>query len=342
VFGLRQRPKHRIFRLRSHYGALMRLMRAVVCSLVLTTLAACGQPAASPQSSASASASPDASSDVIVYTTGWGDDGVPHGTVEVTRPSDLVKLKGAPSDFVDFIGQILHDGADPSGECDLTVAVDGIDPATGVAIGSVGGCGGAEVLWVRWNGRWVEATGTQMGWGCVQLEEFRVPRRIAPPTCNVYTGNEMKTLHYGGPGERPKPGTPGRRVVYMTTLNADSSGADGVTIQTHDDLAKLRGAPSRFIDHMEDQLSSGCTTMVYAIDPKAGVATGSAYECDNPHQIIWMLWHNSWIDVASASGRWPCDDLKRFRVPDDFTGSTCLEWNNNGEEAIVGYDGPEG
>jgi len=252
-------------------------------------------------------------------------------------------LKGAPSDFVDFIGQVLSDDADPSGECNPTISVDGIDPATGVALGSVGACGGADVLWARWNGRWMEATGTQMGWDCAELEKFRVPREIVGPTCVVFDGGMLKTLHYGGPGKKPRPGTPGRRVVYMTTLNADSSGADGVTIETSDELKKLKGAPSRFVDHMEEQLGNGCTMMVYAIDPKVGLATGSASECDKPeddHQVIWMLWHNSWIDVDAVSGRWPCDDLKRYRVPDDFTGSTCLEWDDAGEE-IVGYDGPK-
>jgi hypothetical protein len=321
----------------------MSFIRAGLLVLAATTLGACGQQAGSPQPSASAPGSPSPSGKVIVYTSDWGSgERAAHGTVDVSKPSQLAKLKGAPTDFIDFVGRELTNGVDPQGECGTTVSVDGIDPATGVALGGVNGCGGADVLWIRRNGHWMEAAGSQMGgWECAVLEKFRVPKAIAPPTCLVYTGKEVQTLHYGGPGELPKPGTHGRRVVYMTTLNPDSSGADGVTINTEDDLAKLKGAPSRFVESVKDQQSDNpCTTMVYAIDPKVGIATGSASDCDDPHQVIWLLWHNSWIEVARSTGIWPCDDLKQWRIPDDFTGSTCIDWDDAGEQ-IVGYDGPK-
>lgn len=320
---------------------------AALCGFVL--LAACGPPASTSTERPTADARSTADAP-IAYATRWNEYGVAEGGVNVKKPSDLAKLTGAPTDFVDYIGELLADQmrvADPSAGCDdaAVVGVDGIDARTGVAIGSQWACGdgGWASIWIRRNGRWMEAVGTQMGWSCEELEKFRVPQQIVAPTCEVYGTGKMTQLHYGGPGKMASAGTQGKRMVYMTTLNPDSSGADGVTITTTDDLADLKGAPSRFVDHVEDQLGNGCATMVYAIDPKAGIATGSAIDCERPedaHQIIWLLWHHTWIDVAMSSGRWPCRDLEQYRVPDDFTGSTCSEWDDNGDENIVGYEGP--
>lgn len=319
----------------------MEVLRVFAGLGLVFALAACGpQPAttkANPESSGHGT--------VVNYATNRNKDGFAVDAVEITKLSDLSKLRAAPNDFVDFIGEYWSSlkadlGEDPS--CPYpTIGVEGIDTKAGVALGSVNNCSGWEALWIRWNGRWLEADGTQMGWSCEQLEKWRVPKELAPATCGVMSGQAMKTLHYGGPGPVPAgpQQLPGKRTVYMETLDTQSHGTDGAFVDfEHKPAQVLKGQPASFIKFVDGFLDQGCGVMVDGIDPSLGIATGSVTDCADPHASIWIYWNHSWIEAATSDERWACQTLKTYRVPDVLTGSTCTDWNDAGEQA-VGYEG---
>jgi len=286
-----------------------------------------------------------------VYVKSWDENDGAQGSVQITKPSDLSGLTGAPEEFIDFLGRELADAAQKAEaftDCDGSgFSVHGIDSEIGVATGDEWECqSGGSVLWIRWKGRWVLGQTSQEGWNCSTLEQYRVPAAIAAPTCDASSGqgDGTREIRYEGPEPLPTDaGTPGRKIVYMSTLDANSHGTDGRLIGVEDDPAPLlKGAPSVFIDAIDEQRGEGCDLMVDGVDPSAGVATGSATGCRNERAIIWILWNRTWIEATSNPGRWPCDDLKRFRVPADLAGSTCSEWSREGEESVVGYEPSSG
>lgn len=106
--------------------------------------------------------------------------------VELHGARDVAKLKGAPSDFKQYIAgaaDATGAGSDPSDKCAPRIFVDKID-LSGYAIGGVFDCGGAQLMWARRSdGLWRQIWGGQITPDCPTLEKYEVPVAIAGKVC---------------------------------------------------------------------------------------------------------------------------------------------------------------
>jgi hypothetical protein len=99
--------------------------------------------------------------------------------LEVSSESDVDKLDGASDSFKDFIkDKIKKNGNSPS-PCGNAygIFVKKIYK-DGFALGGEGQCGGAEKLWAKVSSQWQEIGGTQQGFDCSLLEQYKVPSAI--------------------------------------------------------------------------------------------------------------------------------------------------------------------
>ena len=191
-----------------------RMTKVVVAVIALSVLGACsnaGQDTSKPTPAPSASATDK----VAVYITKRRDPSQGpsvDGGVDVTKPADLAKLRGATPDFIAFIRQELakdtkltardlaknHTSREKEG-CDSLVdlAVWGATP--NVATGAVWECanGGYESIWARRDGRWREVAGSQEGWPCAELRKYRVPAEITAATCLSKPSSWDQEPYYG-------------------------------------------------------------------------------------------------------------------------------------------------
>lgn len=110
--------------------------------------------------------------DVITY---------PGSGVEITDPADVDKLDGTSAAFKAFIADQARRAAQSGSTCPdaaHAVTVQKYSSA-GYAAGGFNSCGGYAALWVRQDGQWKEALGTQDEWRCGDLARFDVPRSFA-------------------------------------------------------------------------------------------------------------------------------------------------------------------
>ena len=107
------------------------------------------------------------------------------GGVILHKASDISKLDGAPDDFKQFIAGVIDTSVN-SGEqdtqCPTTISVDKFDPS-GYAAGSIGDCGGAELLWAKRDGAWQQIWGGQTIRECADMKKYSVPVAIAGDQC---------------------------------------------------------------------------------------------------------------------------------------------------------------
>jgi hypothetical protein len=115
----------------------------------------------------------------------YGKDGV---AINAKSPTDINKLKGAPTDFVAFIKHDVYEvnRSDAPADCSYSDTVTKIDKQT-FATGFSGGCGmGSNVIWAKVSGKWMNVAGTQVeNFTCSDLEKYAVPSVIAGTTCNI-------------------------------------------------------------------------------------------------------------------------------------------------------------
>jgi hypothetical protein len=99
--------------------------------------------------------------------------------VELGSESDVDKLDGASDSFKDFIkDKIKKNGSSPS-PCGNAygIFVKKIYKDN-FALGGEGQCGGAEKLWAKVSAQWQEIGGSQQGFDCSLLEQYKVPPAI--------------------------------------------------------------------------------------------------------------------------------------------------------------------
>ncbi len=127
--------------------------------------------------------SPTPSPQLLTY--GSGDIGV-----EITQPSEVEQLTGAPADFKAFVAGLVTDlSNDPScSDAFHGVTVQKVR-TDGFAVGGVGSCGGYAALWASVDGTWKEIEGAQELWDCAVLNQYAVPSDIAGDQCYDYSGS---------------------------------------------------------------------------------------------------------------------------------------------------------
>ncbi|MBZ5739967.1 hypothetical protein [Nocardioides mangrovi] len=172
----------------------IRLVAGTAAAVLLLSVAACGSDDSDDSGTASpAPATPTASAtpELITYQHG-GDPGV-----QVETLGEKARLKGAPDDFADFIGQTAQVLAEQStcsdGYVGVTVAVVRSD---GFARGGVNDCGGYAALWARTDSAWAEIDGTQEMWDCSTLEEYAVPSDVAGSDCWDSAANKRRDYQH--------------------------------------------------------------------------------------------------------------------------------------------------
>jgi hypothetical protein len=108
--------------------------------------------------------------------------------VNLTQPSEVSKLVGAPADFKQFIAGIIEASAsEATDDCKVQVGVAKID-TSGYAAGSIRSCGGAVYIWAKRDGVWQEIWGGQELPQCADMKKHSVPKAIAGDRC--YEGND--------------------------------------------------------------------------------------------------------------------------------------------------------
>jgi hypothetical protein len=116
--------------------------------------------------------------------------------VEVTNRAQASRLRGAPADFKQFIGETaekLSQGTTCEGAyVGVTVELLRTD---GYALGGVNDCGGYAALWAVVDGSWKEIGGTQDMWGCRRLERYQVPSDVAGKKCYDATAKKVRAYH---------------------------------------------------------------------------------------------------------------------------------------------------
>jgi hypothetical protein len=115
-----------------------------------------------------------ATPNLINYSTTSAAEGL-----QVSSTADVDKLQGASDDFKDFIkDKIKKNGNSPS-PCGNAygIFVKKIYKDQ-FALGGEGQCGGAEKLWAKISDQWQEIGGTQQGFDCSLLEQYKVPSAI--------------------------------------------------------------------------------------------------------------------------------------------------------------------
>jgi hypothetical protein len=185
-------------------------VRIVTVALVML-LSACGS-ATKPGSTLTPSA---ASAGPKADKNGWITYGTrpdtetsgPHGA-EIKSQDDLRKLKGAPADFVTFVGKELKRlSAIPTAadirECDglaATIEVDRFHPE-GFAVGSVWACadGGAPVIWTRGQSGWKQALDSAGAEDCADLRKIRLPEGGWQQCVEWKKEGSSKLVTYTGP-----------------------------------------------------------------------------------------------------------------------------------------------
>ena len=123
---------------------------------------------------AASSAGKNATTNLINYGTTPSQTGV-----EISSASDIDKLDGASDSFKDFIkDKIKKNGNSPS-PCGNAygIFVKKIYKDQ-FALGGEGQCGGAEKLWAKISDQWQEIGGSQQGFDCSLLEQYKVPPAI--------------------------------------------------------------------------------------------------------------------------------------------------------------------
>lgn len=140
----------------------------------------------------------------------------PSGARLVTYPGDGISvtvknvqtaLKDTSPDFRAFISDRLHalwvsggsiPGCQGSALISLTAyRADGFASASNEGMFGDGNCarGGNNALYAQIGGAWREIAGTQSGYACTVLKQYRVPVDIAGSTCSGPGGNPK---HYAG------------------------------------------------------------------------------------------------------------------------------------------------
>ena len=129
--------------------------------------------------------SPTSSPQLLTY--GSGDVGV-----EITQPSQVEQLTGAPDDFKAFVAGLVtelnNDNSCPDASPGVTVRKVRKD---GFAVGGVSSCGGYAALWASVDGAWKEIEGAQELWDCAVLTKYAVPSDIAGNQCYDYAGTNQ-------------------------------------------------------------------------------------------------------------------------------------------------------
>jgi hypothetical protein len=152
---------------------------------------------------------------VISYVTARGTPAYGasvEGALKLDTPGDVRLLKGAPDDFRTYLRHRIEENARAvvaelatklrtvQGEkCTFAaeIRVWGIAPT--VATGRERGCGQAsyDVIWAKKSDKWLLAARMQGGWGCDELERYRIPADITAAVCWY---DVFKTRAYNGPG----------------------------------------------------------------------------------------------------------------------------------------------
>ncbi len=129
--------------------------------------------------------SPTPSPQLLTY--GSADIGV-----DITQPSQVDQLVGAPDDFKTFaaglVTQLNNDDSCPDASSGITVRKVRTD---GFAVGGVHSCGGYAALWASVDGTWKEIEGAQELWDCAALAKYAVPSDIAGHQCYDYSGSNQ-------------------------------------------------------------------------------------------------------------------------------------------------------
>lgn len=114
----------------------------------------------------------------------YSDDGV-----AITKQADLIKLEGASNEFKQFINteliKLQNESSDSGCNQPASIGVKKIYDDR-VAVGVVGSCGGAQILWAKDSEKgWIKIGGTQnIGFQCDALIAYRVPQEITgSPYC---------------------------------------------------------------------------------------------------------------------------------------------------------------
>lgn len=112
--------------------------------------------------------------------------------IVIQQELDVEKLTGASQGLKDFLkselkrlqGDVSDSSTEACRENPAGVSVKLIYDDK-FAVGGSGACGaGAHILWVKDNGKWVEADGMQhVGFKCSILEKYKVPHQIAGKQC---------------------------------------------------------------------------------------------------------------------------------------------------------------
>jgi hypothetical protein len=119
-----------------------------------------------------------------------------NGGVILHRASDVAKLTGTPEGFRQFMAGVidtnLHWG-ELDKPCPTTITVEKYD-RSGYALGSIGDCGGAVLMWGKWHGVWQQVWGGQAIPDCADLKKHSIPVSIAGNTCQA----GLKAVPYTG------------------------------------------------------------------------------------------------------------------------------------------------
>lgn len=121
----------------------------------------------------------------------------PNPGVLIRSAADLAKLHDAPAGFKGFILEAAKRiqttnqqtcpaiaESEPGGVIVDMIRTDGF--ASGAALD----CSGYETLWAQVDGRWREVGGSQYGWNCSMLRQFRIPDALTNGTCWPDNGDE--------------------------------------------------------------------------------------------------------------------------------------------------------
>lgn len=124
------------------------------------------------------------------------------------------------------------------------------------------------------------------------------------------------------PAVQPSAGEAPRLVRYP---------GDGVTVQTGDDAAKLRGttdAFKKFVVASVPKGSADCsgggsiTIQAWRAD---GFAVGDVFACPGGYRAIWGTNGGaSWRELVGSQDIWSCKNLERYQVPTSIAGDKCI------------------
>jgi hypothetical protein len=107
------------------------------------------------------------------------------GGVILRKASDVKKLKGTPADFQQFMAGVIDTDAHWGSidkQCPTTISVEKYD-TSGYALGGIGDCGGAVLMWGKHEGIWQQVWGGQDIPACNDLKKFKIPNSVAGKQC---------------------------------------------------------------------------------------------------------------------------------------------------------------